>query len=427
MSINFNNRVAVITGAGNGLGKVYALMYAARGAKVVVNDLGGGVKGDGSGSTRAADLVVEEIRKAGGVAVANYDSVEFGDKIIKTAIDNFGRVDIVVNNAGILRDVSFAKMTDNDWDLIHKIHLRGSYSVTKAAWPYMRDQNYGRVIFVSSAAGIYGNIGQANYSAAKLGLHGLSQTLAIEGKSKNIFVNTIAPVAGSRMTETVLPPNILAALKPEFVAPLVAFLTSEQSQETGGLYEVGAGFVSKLRWERTLGVNFPLDQVLTPEQIRDNFSKISDFTGAIHPSSIAEATGSIFANLSNVSAKPAAPAAPASADSPVAKVFSDLAARIKADGPNLVKQIKGVYIFVVAKDTYVIDLLNGAGSVSTGAPAKAIPGSVKIIVPNTDDFVSLMTGKLDATAAWGQGKIKLEGNMALAMKLQTLVKSGAKL
>ena len=219
--LRFDGRVAIVTGAGGGLGRSHALLLASRGAKVVVNDLGGSFTGEGK-SGGAADKVVAEIKAAGGEAVANYDSVEDGDKIVKTAIDAFGRIDIVVNNAGILRDVSFAKMTQQDWDLVYKVHVLGAFRCTHAAWPHMRDAGYGRIIITASAAGIYGNFGQANYAMAKLGLHGFAQTLALEGKKRNIIVNTIAPIAGSRMTETVLPKELLDALKPEYVSALVA-------------------------------------------------------------------------------------------------------------------------------------------------------------------------------------------------------------
>lgn len=173
MSLRFDNKVAIVTGAGAGLGRAYAILLASRGAKVVVNDLGASVNGEG-GNSKAADVVVEEIRKAGGVAVANYDSVVNGDKIVKTAVDAFGTVDIVINNAGILRDVSFMKMTDQDWDLIMQVHLKGSYSVTRAAWDIMRNKGYGRVINTGSSSGLYGSFGQVNYSAAKMAMHGLS-------------------------------------------------------------------------------------------------------------------------------------------------------------------------------------------------------------------------------------------------------------
>ncbi|MCL4121699.1 UNVERIFIED_CONTAM: hypothetical protein GTU68_062248, partial [Idotea baltica] len=204
--LRFDDQVVIVTGSGGGLGKAYALMFASRGAKVVVNDLGGSSSGEGK-DTRAADIVVNEIRAAGGTAVANYNSVEDGEKIVQTALENYGRIDILVNNAGILRDRSFARISDNDWDLVHKVHLRGSFSVTRAAFPHMKKQKFGRIIMTSSVAGIYGNFGQANYSAAKLGLLGLSNTVAIEGDRYNIHCNTIAPMGGTRLTEGILPPG----------------------------------------------------------------------------------------------------------------------------------------------------------------------------------------------------------------------------
>jgi len=294
--ISFENRTVIITGAGNGLGKTYALEFGRRGANVVVNDLGGSTSGDGADKA-AADVVVDEIKAAGGNAVANYDSVTDGDKIVQTAMDNFGRVDVVVNNAGILRDKTFHKMTDQDWDLIYDVHVKGAYKVTHAAWPYMREQGYGRLIFTASAAGIYGNFGQANYSMAKLGLHGLAQTLALEGRSKNVLVNTIAPIAGSRLTETVMPKELTDALRPEFVMPLVVKLCDENSTETGGLYEVGAGWIGKVRWQRTLGQSFSVNDGFTAEDVNDAWDTISNFEGADNPATVNDATRRIIKNL----------------------------------------------------------------------------------------------------------------------------------
>jgi len=405
-------------------------LLASRGAKVVVNDLGGSVQGVGAGSSRPADTVVEEIRKAGGTAVANYDSVEFGEKIVKTAIDSFGKIDIVINNAGILRDTSFIKMKDADWDLIYKVHVRGAYSVTKAAWPYMRDQEYGRIIFVTSAAGLYGNFGQANYSSAKLALVGLASTLSIEGKQKNIIVNTIAPVAGSRMTELVLPPNVVSALKPEFVAPLVAFLVHDSQTDTGGIYEVGAGFIAKVRFQRSRGASFPIDKDLTPEQIRDGFKEVVDFSaGSTNPTSLNEATSVIVQRvLGQKSQAPKGGSAPETNAGPVGQVFSELEKKIKTN-PGLVKQVAGIFVFVITgaeAGTWVLDLQNGEGSVTQGKPAKNPPGSCQITVEG-DNFVQLMTGKLDPMSAFAQGKVKLDGNISLSMKLQALTKAVAKL
>jgi|TARA_B110000093_G_scaffold99425_1_gene106960 NAD(P)-dependent dehydrogenase (short-subunit alcohol dehydrogenase family) len=294
--VRFDDRVVVITGAGNGLGRTYALEMGKRGAKVVVNDLGGSAFGDGA-DKGAADLVVDEIKAGGGQAVANYDSVTDGDKIVQTAMDSFGKIDVVINNAGILRDKTFHKMEEQDWDLVYDVHVRGAFKVTHAAWPYMRDQNYGRLIFTASAAGIYGNFGQTNYAMAKLGQYGMSQTLALEGRSKNIMVNTIAPIAGSRLTETVMPQELVDALKPEFIMPLVVKLCDENSQETGGLYEVGAGFIGKVRWERSKGHSFSVSQGFNVEDVNEAWDEIVDFTDADHPSNIAEANKPLIKNL----------------------------------------------------------------------------------------------------------------------------------
>ncbi|XP_027621699.1 peroxisomal multifunctional enzyme type 2 isoform X2 [Tupaia chinensis] len=289
-----------LKGRRKGLGRAYALAFAERGAFVVVNDLGGDFKGVGRGSV-AADKVVEEIRRRGGKAVANYDSVEAGEKIVKTALDAFGRIDIVVNNAGILRDRSFSRISDEDWDIIHRVHLRGSFQVTRAAWDHMKKQNYGRIIMTSSASGIYGNFGQANYSAAKLGLLGLSNTLAIEGRKSNIHCNTIAPTAGSRMTQSVMPEDLVEALKPDYVAPLVLWLCHESCEENGGLFEVGAGWIGKLRWERTLGaIVRKKNQPMTPEAVQAHWKEICNFDNAHKVQTVQESTASIVEVLSKV-------------------------------------------------------------------------------------------------------------------------------
>ncbi|OTB20019.1 hypothetical protein K445DRAFT_313813 [Daldinia sp. EC12] len=281
--LRFDDQVVVVTGAGGGLGKAYATFFASRGAKVVVNDLGGSFKGDGN-STKAADVVVDEIKAAGGQAVANYDSVENGEKIIETAIKAFGRIDILLNNAGILRDVSFKNMTDQDWDLIMKVHVKGSYKCARAAWPYFRKQKYGRVINTASAAGLFGSFGQANYSAAKLAMVGFTETLAKEGAKYNIISNVIAPIAASRMTQTVMPPDVLENLKPDWVVPLVAVLVHKSNtKENGGIYEVGGGHVAKLRWERSSGLLLKADDSYTPGAILKKWDKVIDFSNPQYP------------------------------------------------------------------------------------------------------------------------------------------------
>ncbi len=295
--LRFDGRVAIVTGAGGGLGRTHALLLASRGCKVVVNDLGGSMHGGSSASATPADKVVAEIKEAGGEAVANYDSVEDGGKIVQTALDTWGRIDIVVNNAGILRDTSFQKLSEEDWDLIYRVHVLGSFRVTRAAWNHMRDAGYGRIVFTASAAGIYGNFGQANYSMAKLGLVGLSNTLAIEGKKRGIRVNTIAPLAGSRLTETVLPKELIDALKPEYVSPLVAYLCHESCDENGGLFEVGGGFFAKLRWQRTRGKTFKLGRPIMPEALRDAWGQVVDFSKADTPADITQSMQPVLSNM----------------------------------------------------------------------------------------------------------------------------------
>jgi multifunctional beta-oxidation protein len=277
--LRFDGKVVVVTGAGGGLGRQYALYYGARGASVVVNDLGGSLKGeaDSSGGKRVADHVVDEIKALGGNAVANYDSVENGDRIVETAVKAFGTVHIVINNAGILRDISMKKMTEKDFRFVQLVHVYGSYKVARAAWPYMRKQKYGRIINTASAAGLYGNFGQANYSAAKLALVGFTFTLAREGAKYNITANAIAPLAQSRMTETVMPPDILEMIKPDFVVPVVAYLTHENSSETGGVFETAGGVIKKLRWQRSKGAAFRCDDSFTPSAVLARFDEISDF------------------------------------------------------------------------------------------------------------------------------------------------------
>ena len=300
-AVQFEGKVVVVTGAGGGLGRAHALLFARHGAQVVVNDLGGSAQGVGASSS-AADQVVAEIRAAGGTAVANHDSVTDGGKIIQNALDAFGRVDVVVNNAGILRDKSFQKMEDPDWDLVYKVHVEGAYKITHAAWPYLREQNYGRLIFTASTSGIYGNFGQANYGMAKRGLYGLTRTLALEGRKNNILVNAIAPTGATRMTEGLLPPQVFEQLKPELVSPLVVYLGSEACQETSGLFEVGGGWIGKVRWERSLGAGFDPRTGFSPDDVAAHWAQICDFEGAAHPRDNMEAMKEMLANLQRFSA-----------------------------------------------------------------------------------------------------------------------------
>jgi NAD(P)-dependent dehydrogenase (short-subunit alcohol dehydrogenase family) len=267
----------VVTGAGGGLGRAYALELARRGARVVVNDLGGSRDGIGQ-STSLADNVVDEITAAGGTAVANYDTVatlKGGQDIVQTALDTFGRIDILINNAGILRDKSFAKMTPELWQGVLDVHLQGAFNVTQPAFKAMRQHGYGRIVMTSSAAGLFGNFGQSNYAAAKLGIVGLMNTLKLEGEKYNIKVNTVAPLATTRLTEDVLPPDLMEKLDPELVTPLVLYLCSENCPVSGGIFNAGMGFFSRAAMVSGPGARLgDPGEIPPPEEIAVNWEKI---------------------------------------------------------------------------------------------------------------------------------------------------------
>lgn len=294
MAIDFKGKVAIVTGAGAGLGKCHALEFAKRGAKVVVNDLGSAVDGSG-GSSAAAQAVVEEIKKMGGEAIANGASVsdkKGAESIVADAVKAFGTVDILVNNAGILRDKSFSKVSLEDFELVVNVHLLGSVYVTKAAWPVMYEKGYGRIIMTTSSSGLYGNFGQSNYGAAKLGIIGFMNTLKIEGEKKNVRVNAIAPIAATRMTENLgIPEEFFKKLKPELVTPAVLYLASEEAP-TGCIIEAGAGHYSKVAIVEAKGVK--IGDKATAEDIAANFSKICDMTGASEFRQGGEASMKIF-------------------------------------------------------------------------------------------------------------------------------------
>lgn len=276
--IRFDGRVAIVTGAGHGLGRSHALLLAARGAKVMVNDLGGSVDGSGSGS--AAEDVAEEIRAAGGEALAhraNVTNVEEVADMVDTVARTWGRIDILVNNAGILRDKSFAKMEVSDFEAVMNVHVMGSAICTKAVWEMMREAGYGRIVMTASSSGIYGNFGQANYGAAKMGLVGFMNVLHLEGAKYNIRVNALAPVAATRMTEDLLPPQALALLKPEAVSAGLAYLVSEDAPSRVVLCAGAGGYAASKVYE-TDGIYLPPEQQ-TPENVAANFDKILDADG----------------------------------------------------------------------------------------------------------------------------------------------------
>jgi NAD(P)-dependent dehydrogenase (short-subunit alcohol dehydrogenase family) len=284
--LRFDDRVAIITGAGGGLGKSHALLLASRGAAIVVNDLGGNPDGTGSGQTMA-EITVKEIEQAGGRAIPNYDSVstpEGGKAIVQAAIDEYGRVDIVINNAGILRDKSFAKLAPEDLDAVLDVHLRGAFFVTQPAFAAMKEQQYGRIIVTASAAGVFGNFGQSNYGAAKMGLVGLSNVLAVEGSKYNITSNVIAPLARTRLTEDLLGP-FGEKLRPEQIAGLVAYLVSEECTLSHEIFSVGGGRVARVFVGLVPGWFGGVDSVPSPEEVRDHIDEISATDGFTIPRS----------------------------------------------------------------------------------------------------------------------------------------------
>ncbi len=286
--LGFDGKVAIVTGAGGGLGRQHALLLASRGALVVVNDLGGAVDGTG-GSAGPAQLVVDEITAAGGEAVADTSSVatpEGGAAIVQAAVDAFGRVDIVVNNAGILRDKAFHNAAPDLWNPVFGVHLVGAFNVTQPAFARMREQGYGRIISTSSAAGLFGNFGQTNYGAAKMGLVGLTRVLAVEGAKYGIKANVIAPLALTRMTEAIMG-SLGERLDPGLVSPIVAFLAHEDCDVSGEIFSVGGGRVARIFIGETPGYYSP---ELTPEDVRDNWDEIRDTENYAIPMNLGEET-----------------------------------------------------------------------------------------------------------------------------------------
>uniref|UniRef100_A0AC35U5E0 SCP2 domain-containing protein n=1 Tax=Rhabditophanes sp. KR3021 TaxID=114890 RepID=A0AC35U5E0_9BILA len=394
--LRFDGKVVIVTGAGGGLGRTYALEFAKRGAKVVVNDLGGNAHGTDA-STSMADQVVKEIIARGGIAVANYDSVELGEKVVKTAIDNFGRVDIIINNAGILRDKAFGNITELDWDLIQKVHLKGAYAVTKAAWPYMKKQNYGRIVVTSSNSGVYGNFGQANYSAAKLGLIGLSNTLAIEGAKNNIKVNALVPTAGSRLTLTAMPEELVEKLKPEFVTPLVVYMSHESFGESGKIFEAGAGWFGQIQFFRSNG------KVIKDASVEDDI--LTDLLGSLSTEHGDEPSG----NMDKIAS---------------GAIFGEIAERVK-ENPALVKNVKAIIAYSITQNgkevsKVVLDFKNAPYNVYEGE-VKNNEKTAAVVTVDDQDFLKIATGEMNAQKAFMSGKLKVKGNIMLLQKLQAVM------
>lgn len=299
--IRFDGKTAIITGAGSGLGRSYAIELASRGANVVVNDIGS--QRDGMGENHSpADLVAEEIIKSGGKAAANYDSVATvsgGESIVKTALDRFGSVDIVINNAGILRDKSLLKMEEDDWDKLISVHLKGAFCVTKPAFAVMKEKGFGRIVFTTSGSGLYGNFGQANYAAAKMGLVGLMNSLKIEGAKYNILTNAIVPIAASRMTKDVWPEALHEKLDPEFVTPMAVYLSSDKCTESGMIFNCAGGWFSRTAIVCSSGVILgDSKRKIDAEEIFENRDKILNIEDAKVLNNVAESFGYLSRLLS---------------------------------------------------------------------------------------------------------------------------------
>jgi 3-hydroxy-3-methylglutaryl CoA synthase/NAD(P)-dependent dehydrogenase (short-subunit alcohol dehydrogenase family)/putative sterol carrier protein len=421
-SLRFDDRVAIVTGAGAGLGRAYALELARRGAKVVVNDLGGARDGSGRGSQSPADQVVAEIKKMGAEAVANYDNVATatgGENIVQTAIDAFGRVDILINNAGILRDKSFLKMTPQDWQAVLDVHLHGAYFVTRPAMAAMKENNYGRILMTTSAAGLYGNFGQSNYAAAKLALIGLMNTLKLEGIKYNIHVNTVAPIAASRLTEDVLPPDLLERSKAEHVVPLVMTLCSEWCKDSGYIFNCGMGHANRAIVMTGRAVQFgDADNPPTPERIHQNWEKINSMDGA---RVYEEANSAVFALL----APPAADdekETQAKAQGGVAAIFEEMPNTFKADAAAGVDVVFQFNISGEGGGDWQCLIKDRSCKVEAGIHEKPAC-TLKMAAA---DFLAMMDGSLPAMQAYTSGKLKIEGDIMKSQLLEKLFRFGKK-
>lgn len=421
--VKFDGQVAIITGAGGGLGKVYALELAKRGAKIVVNDLGGSRDGSGDGSTSAADVVVNEIKTFGGEAVANYDNVatvEGGENIVKAAINAFGRVDIVINNAGILRDKSFTKMTPENWKAVLDVHLNGAYHVTRPAFTHMKEQGYGRIIMTTSAAGLYGNFGQTNYSAAKLALVGLMNTLKIEGAKYNIKVNTVAPLAASRLTEDIMPPDLFAKMKPEFVAPMVLYLASDKCDESGAIFNAGMGYYNRAAFFTGPGIAIDKGkEPPTPEDIKANWDAINEMNGA---QEVSDANAAIVALISPPDLKPKKASAANAETAPEAssltpkEIFDMMPGQFKKDAAAGVDVVFQYSISGSGGGDWYVTVKDQTCDVQAGKADKA----TCTIKMKDSDFVDMISGKLNPMQAFTSGKLAISGDVMKSQLIEKL-------
>ena len=418
--IRFDGRVAIVTGAGAGLGRAYALGLAERGARVVVNDFGGARDGTDEGSKGPADRVVEEIKAMGGEAVANYESVatpEGGQAIVDAAMEAFGGVDIVINNAGILRDKTLVKMEPSMWDAVMDVHLKGAYNVTRPAFVKMREGRYGRIVLTTSAAGLYGNFGQTNYSAAKMGLVGFMNTLKSEGEKHNIRVNTVAPIAGTRLTEDVLPPDLFEKLTPEFVAPLVLYLCSEQCDANGAVYNAGMGFFNRVAIltgpGAVLGDGKKAPQ---PEDVEAGMDRIKSMEGGLEFENATAAFGPMLDAFSPKKGKEEAGGA--GGQITVAKIFDKICGAFQADKAAGVDVIFQFDISGDGGGSWHVMVKEGTCEVAEGSHASPTT-TIKMA---GDDFVKLITGELNAMSAFTSGKLRIEGDLMKSQLIEKIFK-----
>ena len=418
-AVDFEGRVAIVTGAGAGLGKSYAIELAKRGAKVVVNDLGGARDGSGEGSASPADQVVEEIKAFGGEAVANYDSVatpEGGQAVVDKAVEAFGKVDILINNAGILRDKSFAKMEPENWQAVMDVHLNGAYYVSRPAYAVMRENGYGRIILTTSAAGLYGNFGQTNYSSAKMGLIGLMNTLKLEGAKYDVKVNTVAPVAGTRLTEDILPPDIFDKVKPEFVTPLVLFLCAEQCPVSGSVYNAGMGY-----YNRAAIVTGPGAVVgdgaspPSPEEVASKMAGIKSLKDAIE---LPNAVAAFDPMMKAFSQPQKEEEAESDGGLTVRSIFDNLPSAFQVDKAS---GVDVVFLFDISGPdggAWSVAVKDGACEVSEGKHSSP----TTTIKMGDADFVGMIRGELKAMALYTSGKLKIEGDLMKSQLIEKLFK-----